>query len=108
MAARSTGGVTPGLPRKIRPPNPPPKATVFAAIRGLTATAFIGLPIFLLSIRTMGYRGEECSGGRTLLRTHGEKLQLARGISAKSRNSSVALGELGVEMAEREGFALTG
>jgi hypothetical protein len=50
----------------------------------------------------MGYRGEECSGGRTLLRTHGEKLQLARGISAKSRNSSVALGELGVEMAERE------
>jgi hypothetical protein len=31
------------------------------------------------------------SGGRTLLGTHGEKLQLARGISAKSRNSSVAL-----------------
>jgi hypothetical protein len=42
----------------------------------------------------MGYKGEQCSGGRTLLRTHGEKLQLARGISTKSRSSSVALRQI--------------
>jgi hypothetical protein len=69
--------------------------------------------LFLLSLRTMGYRGEQRSGGRTILRTHGEKLQLARRISATSRNSSVVLrlirtigywGELWRSVAEREGF----
>ena len=45
MAARSAGSVTPGLPRKIHSPNLLPKATVFAAIKGLTATASIALPI---------------------------------------------------------------
>src|ERR1700730_17638612 len=61
----------------------------------------------------MGYKGEQCSGGRTILRTHGGKLQLARRVSPLSRSSSVVLrqfrtigysGELWRSVAEREGF----
>jgi hypothetical protein len=83
------------LPREMRPPKPRPEATVCTMTRGniaeLIATALSRYSLFLLPLRTMGYRGKQCSGGRTLLRTHGEKLQPARGISAKSRNSSVIL-----------------
>jgi hypothetical protein len=40
---------------------------VYAVTRGniaeLAATAFVALLIVLLSVRTVGYRGEQCSGG---------------------------------------------
>ena len=58
MATRSVGSVTSGLPRKIHPPNLSPKAMVFAAIRGLTATAFIAPPIVFAADSNNGYRGE--------------------------------------------------
>jgi hypothetical protein len=53
--------------REVRPPTPRLKATVCAVTRGniaeLAATAFVALFIALLSVRTIGYRGEQCSGG---------------------------------------------
>ena len=55
------------LHREIRPPSPRSKATVCAVTRGniaeIAATAFVALFIVLLSVRTIGYRGEQCSGG---------------------------------------------
>jgi hypothetical protein len=57
MATRSAGSVTPGLPRKIHPPNLLPKGTVCAAIRGLAATAFIAPPI-VFAVDSNNGRGE--------------------------------------------------
>ena len=55
------------LHREIRPPTPRSEATLCAVTRGniaeLAATAFVPLLIVLLSVRTIGYRGEQCSGG---------------------------------------------
>jgi len=115
MAARSASSVTAGLPRKIHPPNLLPKATVCAAIRATSRTSRNSLyranPLFLLSIRIMGYRGEECSGGRTVLEPTAknyslrEELAQNRGIlrSPCGRFEQSDTGEsCGVEMAERE------
>jgi hypothetical protein len=60
---------------EIRPPNPPSKATVCAMTKGniaeLAAIALSRYSLFLLSIRTIGYRGEQCSGGESGIRTDG-------------------------------------
>lgn len=56
--------------REIRPPTPRSEATVYAVTRGniaeLAATAFVALLLVLLSIRTIGYRGEQCNGGESV------------------------------------------
>ena len=104
----------------MRPPKPRPEATVCTVPRGniaeLIATALSPYSLFLLSLRTMGYRGEQCSGGRTLLRTHGENYSLReelaqnRGIlrSPCGRFEQSDTGEsCGVEMAERVGVEPT-
>jgi hypothetical protein len=43
---------------------------VYAVTRGniaeLAATAFVALLIVLLSVRTIGYRSEQCSGGESV------------------------------------------
>ena len=43
---------------------------MYAVTRGniaeLAATAFVALLIVLLSIRTIGYRGEQCGGGESV------------------------------------------
>src|SRR3981189_3707547 len=53
--------------RDIPPPTPRSEATVCAVTGGniaeLAATAFVALLIVLLSVRTIGYRGEQCGGG---------------------------------------------
>jgi hypothetical protein len=53
--------------REIRPPTPRSEATVYAVTKGniakLAAMAVVALIIVLLSVRTMGYRGEQCNGG---------------------------------------------
>jgi hypothetical protein len=55
------------LHREIRPPTPRSEATVYEVTKGniakQAATALVALLIVLLSVRTMGYRGEQCSGG---------------------------------------------
>jgi len=55
------------LHREIRPPTPRSEATVCAVTKGniseLAATVFVALLIVLLSVRTIGYRGEQGSGG---------------------------------------------
>jgi hypothetical protein len=55
------------LHREIRPPTPRSEATVCAVTRGNirepAATAFVALLIVLLSVRTIGHSGEQCSGG---------------------------------------------
>src|SRR5437016_8886002 len=60
-------------PREIRPPNPRSKATVCAVTTGNIAelAALIALLVVLLSIRTIGYKGEQCNGGESGIRTHG-------------------------------------
>ena len=54
----------------IRPPTPRSKATICAVTRGniaeLAATTFVALLIVLLSVRTIGYRGEQCGGGESV------------------------------------------
>ena len=54
MAARSTSSVIAGLARKIHPPNPQPKPTVCAAVRGNIADypqqPLSRYSLFLLSI----------------------------------------------------------
>jgi len=40
-------------------------------IAELAAIALSRYSLFLLSIRTIGYRGEQCSGGESGIRTHG-------------------------------------
>jgi hypothetical protein len=49
------------LHREIRPPIPRSEAT--GDVAQLTASAFVALLSVLLSIRTIGYKGEQCSGG---------------------------------------------
>jgi len=55
------------LHRGIRPPTPRSEATVCVVTWGNiaepAATAFVALLIALLSVRTIGYSGEQCSGG---------------------------------------------
>ena len=56
----------PCLHREIRPPSPRSVASACAVTRGniaeLAATALVALLIVLLSVRTIGYRGERSSG----------------------------------------------
>ena len=56
--------------RDIPPPTPRSEATVCAVTGGniaeLAATAFVALLIVLLSVRTIGYRGEQCCGGESV------------------------------------------
>jgi hypothetical protein len=56
--------------REIRPPTPRSKATVCTVTRGnigkLVATAFARLLIVLLSVRTIGYTGEQRCGGESV------------------------------------------
>ena len=56
--------------RDIPPPTPRSEATVCAVtggnIAGLAATTFVALLIVLLSVRTIGYRGEQCGGGESV------------------------------------------
>jgi hypothetical protein len=52
------------------PPTPRSEATVCAVtgvnIAELAATAFVAPLIVLLSVRTIGYRGEQCGGGESV------------------------------------------
>jgi hypothetical protein len=56
--------------RDIPPLTPRSEATVYAVTGGniaeLAATAFVALLIVLLSVRTIGYRGEQCGGGESV------------------------------------------
>jgi hypothetical protein len=56
--------------RDIPPPTPRSEATVCAVTGGniaeLAATAFVAPLIVLLSVRTIGYRGEQCGGGESV------------------------------------------
>ena len=56
--------------RDVPPPTPRSEATVCAVTGGniaeLAATAFVALLIVLLSVRTIGYRGEQCGGGESV------------------------------------------
>jgi hypothetical protein len=58
------------LHREIRPPTPRSEATVCAVTRGNitepAATAFVALLTVLLSVRTIGYSGEQWSGGESV------------------------------------------
>ena len=58
------------LHREIRPPTPRSEATVCAVTKGniaeLAASAFVALLVVLLSVRTIGYKGEQCSGGESV------------------------------------------
>ena len=52
------------------PPTPRPEATVCAVTGGKVAeraeTAFVALVIVLLSVQTIGYRGEQCCDGESV------------------------------------------
>jgi hypothetical protein len=56
--------------REIPPPTSRSEATVCAVTGGniaeLAGTAFVALLIVLLSVRTIGYRGEQCGGGESV------------------------------------------
>src|SRR5437667_6882404 len=56
--------------RDIPPPTPRSEATVCAVTGGniaeLAATAFVAPLVVLLSVRTIGYRGEQCGGGESV------------------------------------------
>ena len=58
------------LHREIRPPTPRSEATVCAVTKGniaeLAASAFVALLVVLLSVRAIGYKGEQCSGGESV------------------------------------------
>ena len=54
----------------IRPPTPRSEATVCAVTIGniveLAASGFVALLVVLLPVRTIGYKGEQCSGGESV------------------------------------------
>ena len=67
-------------PSQIRPPNPQPKPTVWVATRGAIVDGATAALIALLVVFAVDSNneidGEECSGGRPLLRTHDQKCSL--------------------------------
>ena len=71
----------------MQPPNPRPEATVCAVtrvtLRNWPQPPLSRYSLFWLSLQTMGCREERCDGGRTLLRTHDEKLRLGEKNRAK-------------------------
>ena len=56
--------------RDVPPPTPRSEPTVSAVTGGniaeLAATAFVAPLVVLLSVRTIGYRGEQCCGGESV------------------------------------------
>ena len=77
--------------REMHPPNPRPESTACAVTRATSRNwpqpPLSRYSLFLLSLRTMGYKGEQCSGGRSILRTHGQNPRFCAGDYAQHRRT---------------------
>jgi hypothetical protein len=75
-----------------------PVCTVTRGHRGPGRNRFDRYSLFFLSLRTVGYRSEQCSGGRPLLLTHGEK---TTALAKNWRNIAEFFGDFAVDSNNR-------